>query len=59
MSEKQTCPRRLGELGPWSREENQDEWVIGRWSLAREELREIQKGSTWPDLRMLSEDQEP
>jgi hypothetical protein len=23
---KQTCPRRLGEVGPWSREEDQDAW---------------------------------
>lgn len=28
-SEQQTCPRRMGEFGPWPREEGQDAWVPG------------------------------
>lgn len=32
----QTCPRRMGEFGPWSREEGQDTWMPGR-SLGRRE----------------------
>lgn len=34
---EQTCPRRMGELGPWDRKENQDHWQRGRWAATQAE----------------------
>lgn len=34
--EQQTCPRRMGEAGPWEYKENLDLWVTTRWSTDRE-----------------------
>ncbi len=31
MAEKQTCPRRMGEVGPWQRGEGLDLWETDRW----------------------------
>lgn len=28
LDEKQTCPRRMGEFGPWERKENLDSWEL-------------------------------
>lgn len=36
-NEKQTCPRRTGELGPWKRDEGLDEWERDRWCATAEE----------------------
>lgn len=35
--ESQTCPRRMGEMGPWKREEKLDWWETGRWAATQEE----------------------
>lgn len=32
MSEKQTCPRRMNEMGPWEYKENLDHWITDRWT---------------------------
>lgn len=32
-NEKQTCGRRMGEMGPWERAEGMDEWETNRWSV--------------------------
>lgn len=29
--ETQTCPRRMGEMGPWEHKENLDHWETSRW----------------------------
>lgn len=33
-AEVQTCPDRVGSLGPWTRNPNQDAWVRDRWGTA-------------------------
>lgn len=33
--EKQTCPRRMGEMGPWEYAEGLDEWRRDRWTADR------------------------
>jgi hypothetical protein len=35
--EPTTCPRRIGELGPWQRAENLDHWQRGRWAATQAE----------------------
>jgi hypothetical protein len=32
-----TCPRRIGDFGPWAREEGLDAWERGRWAATQEE----------------------
>lgn len=39
MSEIQTCPTRMGESGPWKREENLDTWETDRWIVDPEVVR--------------------
>lgn len=34
--ERQTCPRRMGEFGPWKREEGLDFWERDRWHATAE-----------------------
>lgn len=33
MSEKQTCPSRMTQCGPWQREQGLDLWETDRWSM--------------------------
>lgn len=35
--EAQTCPRRMGEMGPWEYEPLLDHWERGRWAATQEE----------------------
>lgn len=35
--EPQTCPRRMGEMGPWECKEGLDHWERGRWAATKEE----------------------
>lgn len=37
MNEKQTCARRMTEMGPWEYAEGLDEWRSDRWLADREE----------------------
>jgi len=37
IEEKQTCPRRMNEMGPWAYEENLDRWRRDRWKTSQEE----------------------
>lgn len=37
----QTCPRRMGEMGPWEYKENLDHWETSRWNPYYQ--------STWPE----------
>jgi hypothetical protein len=39
QGEAQTCPRRTGEAGPWSREAGQDRWRRDRWSKDEDAVR--------------------
>lgn len=35
--EPQTCPRRMGEMGPWEYKPLLDHWERGRWAATKEE----------------------
>lgn len=38
MSESQTCPRRMGEPGPWEREEGLDRWETGHGTVDQDQV---------------------
>ncbi len=53
MTKKQTCPRRMSDLGPWERKENLDTWTTGRGLIGQSaELSCNFCGSLHPDTFM-------
>lgn len=38
MAQKQTCPRRMYDMGPWEREEGKDTWSLGHGPAAQDAL---------------------